>query len=67
MLCEDHQSRIAYVLIIYMKLLTRKAFQVYYLGIFTMGLKPQNKSKRGIETLHNSGRGDWKLFKKTKE
>jgi hypothetical protein len=50
-----------------MKLLTRKAFQVYYLGIFTMGLKPQNKSKRGIETLHNSGRGDWKLFKKTKE
>lgn len=62
MLCEDHQSRIACYY--YMKFLTRKLFQMRYLGIYIMGLKPQNKNKRESETLHNSGRGDCKLLKR---
>lgn len=29
-----------------------------------MGIKLQNERRRGLETLQNSGRGDWELFKR---
>lgn len=42
-----------------MKFLMGNTFKMHYLGMHTMVLKLQNKSKRAIQTLENSGRCDW--------